>query len=437
MGLQSVTGHSLKILGTTQIAIDGAACLDVHVVDHLKNDLILGIDAINKGEGKIDFVKQTFLWFGTEWPLLGEKTSQIIGIIERPLTQSHPSINQLISKFNHIFSSKSTPLTTCSLQPIKIITEGDPICQRAYRTPLLKRQAISKAVDDMLAQGIIRPSHSPWASPVTLVPKPDGSIRFCVDYRKLNQVSKKDRYPLPQVADVFDGMGGSSIFSTIDLKSGFHQIMVDPADCEKTAFICHRGLFEFVRMPFGLANGPSHFQRIMDSVFRDLLGVCVMVYIDDIVIYSKNFEEHLAHLETVFSRLSKFGLQIKAEKCKFAMPEINLLGFVLNKKGIKANPEKTSAIADMPPPRTVKQVRSFLGMTGYYRQCIRGYAQIAQPLTELTKKRSRFAWNDQCQAAFLSLKQALTSDAIVRYPRIDLPYKLYTDASDLCVGAIL
>ena len=212
--------------------------------------------------------------------------------------------------------------------------------------------------------------------------------------------------------------------------------MVDPADCEKTAFICHRGLFEFIRMPFGLANGP-HFQRIMDSVFRDLLGVCVMVYIDDIVIYSKNFEEHLSHLETVFSRLSKFGLQINSEKCKFAMPEINLLGFVLNKKGIKANPEKTSAIADMPPPRTVKQVRSFFGMTGYYRQCIRGYAQIAQPLTELTKKRSRFAWNDQCQAAFLSLKQALTSDAIVCYPRIDLPYKLYTDASDLCVGAIL
>ena len=202
---------------------------------NLKNDIILGTDAISKGNGKIDFARQTFFWFGKEWPLLGEKTSQIIGTIERPLTQSHPSKKQLISKFNHIFCSKSKPLTTCFSQPIRIITEGDPICQRAYRTPLLKRQAISKAVDDMLAQGIIWPSHSPWASPVTLVPKPDGSIRFCVDYRKLNQVSKKDRYPLPQVADVCDGMGGSSIFSTIDLKSGFHQIIVDPADCEKKA----------------------------------------------------------------------------------------------------------------------------------------------------------------------------------------------------------
>ena len=352
-------------------------------------------------------------------------------------TPTCPDINILISKFSHIFSSKATPLTFCNLQPIRIQTVGDPICQRAYRTPLLKRQAISKAVDDMLTQGIIQPSCSPWASPVTLVPKADGSIRFCVDYRKLNQVTKKDRYPLPQLADIHDGMVGATIFSTIDLKSGFHQINVDPNDREKTAFICHKGLFEFVRMPFGLANGPSHFQRIMDYVFRDLLGVCVMVYIDDIVIYSKSMSEHLSHLETVFNRLSQHGLQVKAEKCKFALTEIKLLGFVLDQRGIRANPEKTSAISSMPDPRTVKQVRSFLGMTGYYRQCIPHYAELPQPLTALTKKRRRFDWNSQCQAAFDSLKRALVSDSIFRYPRVDLPYKLYTDASDLCVGAIL
>ena len=225
-------------------------------------------------------------------PFWGERKSQIIGTLENSLSFGSPEINKLTSKFRHIFSGKNTSLSTCSLQPLKIITEGGPICQRAYRAPLMKRQAISKAIDEMLAQGIIQPSCSPWASPVTLVPKPDGSIRFCVDYRKLNQVTKKDRYPLPQVADVVDGMQGTSIFSIIDLKSGFHQIQVDPEECEKTAFICHRGLFEFVRMPFGLANGPSHFQRVMDLVFRDLLGVCVMVYIDDIVIYSKNFDEH-------------------------------------------------------------------------------------------------------------------------------------------------
>ena len=170
--------------------------------------------------------------------------------------------------------------------------------------------------------------------------------------RKLNQVSTKDRYPLPQVSDVLDGMQGTAVFSTIDLKSGFHQILVDPADREKTAFICHRGLFEFVRMPFGLANGPSHFQRVMDWVFKDLLGVCVMVYIDDIVIYSKNMTDHISHLELVFKKLAQFGLQLKAEKCKFGLAEINLLGFVLNKEGIRANPEKTQAISSMPPLAT-------------------------------------------------------------------------------------
>ena len=227
----------------------------------------------------------------------------------------------------------------------------------------------------------------------------------------MNQVTRKDRYPLPHVADVVDGMQGTSIFSTIDLKSGFHQILVNPEDRPKTAFICHRGLFEFVRMPFGLANGPAHFQRVMDIVFRDLLGVCVMVYIDDIVIYSKNMNDHLKHLELVFDRLASFGLQIKAEKCHFALPEIKLLGFVLNREGIRANPDKTSAIASMSPPRTVKQVRSFLGMTGYYRQCIPGYASLAEPLNELTKKRSRFHWSSQSQSAFEGLKKALVSDS--------------------------
>ena len=350
LGLQSVTGHRLKVLGKTQIFIQNAGCLDIYVVENLRNDIILGIDAINKGKGRLDFPTQTFHWFGKNWPILGERASQIIGTLDNTLVSDKPEINTLISKFRHVFSQKTDPLTPCRLQPIKIITEGPPICQRAYRTPLLKRQAISQSIDEMLDQGIIQPSCSPWASPVTLVPKPDGSIRFCVDYRKLNQVTRKDRYPLPQVSDVVDGMQGASTFSTIDLRSGFHQIQVEPSDREKTAFICHRGLFEFVRMPFGLANGPSHFQRVMDYVFKDLLGVCVMVYIDDIVIYSKNLSEHTQHLELVFKRLAHFGLQIKPEKCKFAMPEIKLLGFILNQKGIRANPEKTTAISNMPPP---------------------------------------------------------------------------------------
>ena len=349
--LQSVSGHKLTVLGKTQISVENVGPLDVYVMDNLHNDVILGIDAISKGSGKIDFPRQNFHWFQRDWPLLGERRSQIIGTLDQIFSSGNPSIDKLLATFKNIFSHKGNPLTPCTLQPIKIHTEGSPICQRAYRAPLLKRQAISNTIDDMLAQGIIQPSCSPWASPVTLVPKPDGSIRFCVDYRKLNQVSTKDRYPLPQVSDVLDGMQGTAVFSTIDLKSGFHQILVDPADREKTAFICHSRLFEFVRMPTGLANGPSQFQRVMDWVFKDLLGVCVMVYIDDIVIYSKNMNDHISHLELVFKKLAQFGLQLKAEKCKFGLEEINLLGFVLNKECIRANPEKTQAISSMPPSK--------------------------------------------------------------------------------------
>ena len=248
----------------------------------MMNDLILGIDAITQGKGKIDFPCKTFTWFNHVWPLQGEKASQIIYPTAAPVNSPSLELDRVLKQYEHVFSSKLDYLQPCKLPPIQIITEGDPICQRAYRAPLTKRQEISKAIDEMLAQGIIQPSCSPWASPVTLVPKPDGSTRFCVDYRKLNQACKKDRWPLPLCADVLDAMQSSTIFSTMDLKSGFHQIPVAPADREKTAFICHRGLFELTRMPFGLANGPSHFQRVMDSVFSDLIGVCVMVYIDDI-----------------------------------------------------------------------------------------------------------------------------------------------------------
>ena len=162
---------------------------------------------------------------------------------------------------------------------------GNPIYQRPYRAPLNKREEISKAVDDMLKAGVIKPSASPWASPVTLVPKGDG-WRFCVDYRKINQVTKRDHYPLPRIDEIFYLLQGNSVFSTLDLKSGYHQLAIDPNDTEKTAFVCHKGQFEFLRVPFGLANAPAQFQRTMDYIFRDLLGVCVLVNIDDIIVYS-------------------------------------------------------------------------------------------------------------------------------------------------------
>ena len=348
-----------------------------------------------------------------------------------------PIINKCLQLFPDIFASSSQPVGLCNIRPFRIETTGPPICQRAYRTPLTKRMVISDLVDEMLQDGIIRPYNSPWASPVTLVPKSDGSTRFCVDFRKLNSVTKKDCWPLPRICDIVDTMGQSKIFSTMDLKSAYHQIPVHPDDIEKTAFICHRGLYEFIRMPFGLANAPACLQRIMDYIFGDLIGRSVMIYLDDIVVFTKTEEEHAIVLQEVFSRLRKYGLRLKASKCNFGRHQVKLLGFILSEKGQAADPEKTKAISSLPPPRTVKQVRSFLGMTGYYRHCIPNYAKIANPLVQLTKKNRRFSWTQIHQTAFQSLKELLTSNYVMSHPDPQLPYKLYTDASDTCVGAIL
>ena len=435
--LQSLTGDRIQVWGTTQILIEDAGPITVYVVENMTNDLILGIDSIDSGSGIIDIPQKVFNWFNKQWPIQCDSQYALSGFAATcPAVKEH-YINKCLQSFPDVFSTSSHSMGYCDLNPLRIETRGPPICQRAYRTPLSKRQLISDLVDEMLQQGVIRPSNSPWASPVTLVPKSDGSTRFCVDYRKLNSVTKRDSYPLPRICDIMDTLGRSKIFSTMDLKSAYHQIPVHPADIEKTAFTCHRGLFEFTRMPFGLANAPASLQRTMDYIFGDMLGNSIMIYLDDIVVFSKSEEEHAIALKEVFTRLKKYGLRLKASKCCFGQKQVKLLGFIISEKGQAADPEKTRAISTLPEPRTVKQVRSFLGMAGYYRHCLPNFAKIARPLVELTKKHHRFVWNSSHQAAFKSLKELLTSNYVMAHPDPQLPYKLYTDASDTCVGGIL
>jgi IS1 family transposase len=293
----------------------------------------------------------------------------------------------------------------------------------------------------MLAEGVIRPSSSNYASPVTLVPKKDGSTLFCVDYRRLNDITIKDQYPLPLIQDIFDHLGGSTIFSTIDLKSGYWQIPVAEEHIHKTAFRCHRGLFEFTKMPFGLANAPAIFQRVMDKVLASYIGKFALVYLDDIVIYSRNKDEHLDHIQAVFDKIYEAGLRLKPQKCVFGLKEVKLLGYVVSGDGIRADEAKSQAIADLKPPTTIKGVRSFLGMTGYYRQCMPDYARVAEPLLELTRnnnnKNSRFKWGEAQDKSFQKLKDLLTSSHVMAAPDTQRPYKLYTDACNYAVGAIL
>ena len=317
--------------------------------------------------------------------------------------------------------------------------EHPPIKQCPRRTPFVHREKIAQLVNDMLKQQVVQPSSSAWASPVVLVPKKDGNLRFCVDYRKVNAVTKKDVYPLPRVDDILDTLGKAKYFSTLDLASGYWQIEMDPATREKSAFTTHCGLFEFLRMPFGLCNSPATFQRLMQTILAGLEWKSCYVYIDDILVFSKTWEEHLAHLQEVFDRLHKAGLTLKPIKCSFLRESVPFLGHIISQRGIQPDPAKISKVKDFPVPTDVNKVRQFLGLASYYRRFIPGFAKTANPLHALTKKNVQFQWTTKCQDAFDKLKQLLTTAPVLSYPQFgaNSEFVLETDASISGLGAVL
>lgn len=428
--LKSLTGHPIQTEGRTLIELCDTF-IEVTVVNQLAHDMLLGDDSLRRLEAVIDYTKNRVL-IRRKWELQYESAKQ------DDLRVATTTLEGWVRARPNVFAIDGTPNGRMPTVRLSIDT-GDhpPMRQRPYRIPLSKRKLVEEEIDKMLSEGVIRPSNSPWASPITLVPKKDNTIRFCVDYRKLNSVTKKDAHPLPLIQEIFDNLSGAKVFSTLDLKSGYWQIPVADEDIEKTAFVCHRGLYEFKRMPFGLANAPAVFQRTMQQVLGDMVGDFVMVYIDDIVVYSKTRQEHQEHLQMVFDALEFHGLKLKPSKCHLDVPVVELLGYIVSAEGIACNPDKTKAISDLSQPKDIKEVRSFLGMTGYYRQCIQDYARIAAPLVKLTKKNTRFQWGLEEKEAFDTLKELLVSSEVMAHPDTSEPYKLYTDACDYAVGAIL
>jgi hypothetical protein len=312
-----------------------------------------------------------------------------------------------------------------------------PIKSRSYRIGPRQEEIIRREVKEMLENNVIRPSKSPWGSPVVLVTKPDGSIRFCVDYRKLNAITKKDIYPLPRIDTTLDRLSGMLFYSTIDLASGYWQIEIAEEDKEKTAFISPAGLYEFNVMPFGLTNAPRTFQRMMDEVVGELDSNIGKDYLDDVITGSKSFMEHLKDLKRLFDQLRKYGLSIKLSKCKFFKKELSYLGHRISAAGIKPDNRKISIVQKMPPPINIKQLCRFLGLTSYYRKFIRNYAKIAAPLTSLLQKGNLYVWNDDCQTAFETLKSKLINPPILIYPDFNETFILQTDASNVGIGAVL
>ncbi|KAL6456587.1 hypothetical protein MHYP_G00351310 [Metynnis hypsauchen] len=348
------------------------------------------------------------------------------------------SLKMLLRKYSTVFSMHSEDRGRTGIIKHRIRTgDATPIKQRAYRVTPEQRAEIQNQVDELLKADIIEESYSPWAAPVILVRKKDGTWRFCLDYRKLNAVTIKDSHPLPRVDDALDALSGSAWFSTMDLQHGYWQVEVEEQDREKTAFTTGSGLYHFKVLPMGLTNAPATFLRLMEMVLRGLPWKTCLVYLDDVLIFSRSFSDHLQHLEEVFSRLRATGLKLNPAKCCLAKDHVQFLGHVVSKDGIQPDPRNVQCVADWPTPHTPTEVRAFLGLCSYYRKFIRNFARHAVPLHALTEKNVPFQWTSQCQDAFTYLKHVLSNPPVVAFPDFSLPFFLYTDASCSAIGAVL
>lgn len=320
-----------------------------------------------------------------------------------------------------------------------VIDTGDarPLKVSSRRVPLQLQGEIEGCLKQMLEAEVIQPSCSPWAAPIVPVRKKDGGLRFCVDYRKLNEVTRKDAYPLPRIDDALDSLANASWFSTLDLVSGYWQVEIDPKDKPKTTFITRQGLYEFNVLSFGLCNAPSTFQRLMDLVLADLQWSTCLVYLDDIIVFGRSFEEHLQRLDVVLGKLEGANLKVKPAKCNLFAKRVQYLGHVISAEGVRVDPAKVKVVREWPVPQNQTEVRSFVGLASYYLRFIQGFAEMAHPLHQLTEKGRKFSWNPECDQAFLKLKECLVSAPVLVYPDPEKRFVLDTDASDLGIGAVL
>ena len=329
----------------------------------------------------------------------------------------------MLIRYQDVFAKDKNDLGQTNLVQHRINTgEARPIKQPIRRIPFAKRQVAENEVQRMIDNGIIKPSESPWAAPTVLVPKKDGSIRYCIDFRKLNAVTLKDSYPLPRTDDTLQALNGAKYLSTIDLASGYWQVALHPDDAEKTAFTTPRGLFEFKVMPFGLCNAAATFERLMERILSGLHWKTCLIYLDDVIVFADSFQAHIDRLAEVFERLRKGGLKISPRKCCLLKQEVSFLGHVVSKDGISTDTSKVEAVRNWPVPQNVHDVRSFLGTCSYYRRFIRNFASIAKPLHKLTEKQTQFKWTNECQAAFQTLKDTLLTAPILGYPDMSLPF---------------
>ena len=349
-------------------------------------------------------------------------------------------LREILEKYQTVFPDalpKGAPPARSVEHKIDLVEGAVPKAKPPYRLGQKEQDELEKQIRDLLDQGFIRPSVSPWGAPILFVPKKDGRWRMCIDYRALNKDTVKDRFPIPRIDELLDRLGRAKFFTKLDLASGYHQIGVARGDIAKTAFRTNRGSYEFIVMPFGLTNAPATFQRLINSVFEGEINDFILVYLDDILIFSETLEDHWRHLDIALRRLREAKLYGRLHKCDFIKEEVEYLGFRISKEGISTDPEKVRAVVEWPTPASVRDVRSFLGLASYYRRFIRNFSLIAKPLTDLTKNDMKWQWEDEQERSFIQIKVALVTAPVLRIPDFSKEFVVTTDASLVSAGAIL
>lgn len=422
-------------------------------------DGIIGYDFLKEIDASIDIEKGFLFYRGGKVKLkhLSCNQSNLITTEDHSVPlKVRSQFHNMISRHTNAFADPNVALPFNTNVKAKIRTQtNDPIYSKSYPYPISVAPFINSEIRKLLNDGIIRESSSPYNSPVHVVPKKgldesgNPKMRLVIDYRKLNEKTISDRYPIPDTTVILANLGNSKYFTTLDLKSGFHQIEMCEEDRKKTAFGINNGKYEFCRLPFGLKNAPSIFQRAIDDVLREDIGKCCHVYIDDIIIYSADEESHLEHIEKILWKLEKSGMRVSKEKSKFFRTEVEFLGFVVSQNGIKTSPDKVNDILNYKLPTTLRALRSFLGLSGYYRRFIKNYADIVKPLTKYLRgenghvgakksKNIEIVLDSEALRAFENVKRILASeDVLLQYPNYNRPFDLTTDASSSALGAVL
>lgn len=447
---EKVTGRFFEKLGNRMF-------LTFYVLPGLKSfDGIIGDDSLKELEAIIDRKENVLsLSKSIKLPLKNKISEEINALLDESLPKKIKSeLTNLIKKYSVVFGPLSANEMVRTTVRAEIRTSTDePIYRKSYPYPPCMREEVEKEIKALLTEGIIRPSKSPYNSPIWMVskkPKPNGELqyRMVIDYKRLNAVTISDAYPIPDINSTLASLGQAKYFTTLDLTSGFHQIPMKESDIPKTAFSTLNGKYEWLRLPFGLKNAPAIFQRMIDDVLKEFIGKLCYVYIDDIVIFGKDIDETMKNIETILSRLQEANLKVNLEKTQFLKTEVEFLGYVITPEGIRTDPKKVEAIQKLLPPENLKELKSFLGLTSYYRKFIRDYAKIAKPLTNLTRgenaqikanqsRRVPIELDEKALQAFDDLKNLLTSAEVLAFPDFKKAFNLTTDASDYAIGAVL